>query len=202
MDATRGTLVIPKSAAAASAGDNTTEVTRPARPAMLPKITPGVSGATNNARPVASVFRRSPFENVTSTPGVSLPLTSRTASVARSPDTICLGNSKMRAPAAAGAGGGTAGRGTADCAADGACCAAACRSASAACFEPPNPASTANTQTKPIRIPRMPIDAIVEELLDHQPTIAKGCRYLDPSRSPRANLLRDAGDFPSAVHKM
>src|SRR5277367_872036 len=105
MDATRGTLVIPKSAAAASAGDNTTAVTRPARPAMLPKITPGVSGATNNARPVASVFNRSPFENVTSTPGVSLPFTSRTANVARSPETICRGSSKIRAPDANGAAG-------------------------------------------------------------------------------------------------
>src|SRR5277367_3972093 len=132
MDATRGTLVIPKSAAAASAGDNTTAVTRPARPAMLPKITPGVSGATNNARPVASVFRRSPLENVTSTPGVSLPLTSKTASVARSPETICRGNSNMRAPAAGGAGGvGIAARGVADCApivlpGGGACCAGVC----------------------------------------------------------------------------
>ena len=104
MDTTRGTLVTSSFVVSACAAASTVEVTRPARPSMDPKITPGVSGATNRARPVASVFKRSPFENVTATPGVSRPFISSTARVARSPATSCRGNSSILAPLAAGAG--------------------------------------------------------------------------------------------------
>ena len=65
-------------------------------------MTPGLSGATKSARPVASVVRRSPLEKFTVTPGVSRPLTSSTDKVARSPETICRGSSKMRAADAGG----------------------------------------------------------------------------------------------------
>src|SRR3989441_5860295 len=78
---------------------------RPGRPASEPRRTPGLSGATKSARPVASVVTWSPFEKLTVTPGVSRPPTSSTASVLRSPATIRRGRSKMRAADAAGAGG-------------------------------------------------------------------------------------------------
>ena len=78
--------------------------TRPERPAIEPYITPGLSGATKRALPVASVVSRSPFEKFTVTPGVSRPFTSSTASVARSPETIRRGKSSIRAAEAAGAG--------------------------------------------------------------------------------------------------
>jgi len=74
--------------------------TRPVRPAIEPKITPGFSGATKSALPVASVVNRSPLEKFTVTPGVSLPFTSSTASVARSPEMIFRGSSNVRAPEA------------------------------------------------------------------------------------------------------
>src|SRR5262245_39931677 len=64
---------------------------------------PVFSGATNMARPVASVVRRSPLEKATDAPGVSLPFTSSTASVARSPETIRRGSRRIRAPEAGGA---------------------------------------------------------------------------------------------------
>src|SRR5207244_5681353 len=90
------------SAAAASPGDRIAVATRPVRPAIEPKITPGLSGATKSALPVASVVNRSPFEKFTVTPGVSRPFTSSTASVARSPETILRGSSSIRALDAAG----------------------------------------------------------------------------------------------------
>ena len=77
--------------------------TRPVRPAMEAKRTPGVNGATNRALPVASVVNLSPFEKLTVTPGVSRPFTSSTASVARSPETIRRGSKRIRAPDAGGA---------------------------------------------------------------------------------------------------
>ncbi|PYT96094.1 MAG: hypothetical protein DMG36_01030 [Acidobacteria bacterium] len=46
------------------------------------------------------------MEKVTVTPGVSLPFTSSTASVARSPETIRRGRSKMRAAVGEGGAGG------------------------------------------------------------------------------------------------
>jgi hypothetical protein len=101
-EATRGALEISTEADAASLGVRIAVATRPERPAIEPKITPGFSGATNSARPVASVVSRSPFEKFTVTPGVSRPFTSSTASVARSPETIRRGNSRIRAPEAAG----------------------------------------------------------------------------------------------------
>src|SRR3984893_4564991 len=66
-------------------------------------MTPGFSGATSKARPDWFVVSRSPLENATVTPGVRRPFTSRTANVARSPETIRRGNSKIRAPAGLGA---------------------------------------------------------------------------------------------------
>src|SRR6266481_3154040 len=87
---------------AASPGNRIVVATRPVRPAIDPKITPGFSGATKRARPVASVVNQSPFEKFTVTPGVKRPFTSSTASVARSPETIRLGSSTIRAPKAAG----------------------------------------------------------------------------------------------------
>src|SRR6267154_447402 len=102
-EATRGAAEISIAPDAASSGVSTAVATRPVRPAIEPKITPGFSGATNNALPVASVVSRSPFEALTVTPGVSRPFTSSTASVARSPETMRLGSSNIRAPEAAGA---------------------------------------------------------------------------------------------------
>ena len=49
------------------------------------------SGATNSARPVVSVVRRSPFEKVTTAPEVRRPFASSTARVARSPEMIVRG---------------------------------------------------------------------------------------------------------------
>src|SRR5579883_1066457 len=66
-------------------------------------------GATKKARPVASVVSLSPSENSTVTPGVRRPLTSRTASVARSPLTILRGSRRMRAEEAEGGSGGERG---------------------------------------------------------------------------------------------
>ena len=102
-EAARGVAEISSEAVAASADVRTTVATRPVRPAIEPKITPGFSGATNTARPVVSVVSRSPFEKFTVTRGVSRPFKSSTASVARSPDTIRRGSSSCRAPEAAGA---------------------------------------------------------------------------------------------------
>ena len=70
--------------------------TRPSRPTSDPKIVPGVSGATKRARPVLSVMRRSPFENLIAALGVRRPLMSSTASVARSPEMIVRGRRRMR----------------------------------------------------------------------------------------------------------
>ena len=103
-EATRGADETSSAGDEASAGDRIAVATRPARPIIEPKITPGFSGATKSARPVASVVNRSPFEKFTVTPGVSRPFTSSTASVARSPETIRRGSSRIRAPEAGGAG--------------------------------------------------------------------------------------------------
>ena len=89
---------------AASLGERMAVATFPVRPAIEPKITLELSGATKSALPVASVVNRSPFEKFTVTPGVSRPFTSSTASVARSPETILRGSSNIRAPEAAGGG--------------------------------------------------------------------------------------------------
>src|SRR5712664_775303 len=102
-EATRGTEAISSEGDAASEGGITAVVTRPGRPAMEAKRTPRVNGATKRALPVASVASLSPLEKLTVTPGVSRPLTSSTASVARSPETICRGSRRIRAPDAAGA---------------------------------------------------------------------------------------------------
>src|SRR5215467_6965183 len=85
-------------------------------------MTPAKSGATKRALPVASVLRWSPLEKVTLAPGVSRPLTPSTARVARSPETIRRGSSRMRAAEGAGASGAGAGgelAGVFCCAADG-----------------------------------------------------------------------------------
>src|SRR5689334_3387039 len=66
-------------------------------------MTPGFSGATKRARPVVSVLRRSPLEKVIVAPGVSRPLTPSTARVARSPETMRRGRSRIRAAEGAGA---------------------------------------------------------------------------------------------------
>src|SRR6266850_2645548 len=102
-EATRGTEAISSEGDAASEGGITAVVTRPGRPAMEAKRTPGVNGATKRALPEASVASVSPLEKLTVTPDVSRPLTSSTASVARSPETICRGSRRIRAPDAAGA---------------------------------------------------------------------------------------------------
>ena len=98
----RGMDVISMEALEASDGMRTAVGTRPGRPSREPKITPALSGATNNARPVASVVRRSPLEKCTVAPGVKRPPTSSTASVALSPETMRRGRSKMRAAAGEG----------------------------------------------------------------------------------------------------
>ena len=77
--------------------------TRPGRPWIVAYKIPSVNGATKSPRPVESVVTWSPFENATVTPGVNLPFTSSTASVVRSPETIFLGTSRIRAFFAAGA---------------------------------------------------------------------------------------------------
>ena len=102
-EATRGTEAISTEDDAASEGGITAVLTRPVCPAMEAKRTPGVNGATKRALPVASVASLSPLEKLTVTPGVSRPFTSSTASVARSPETICRGSRRIRAPDAAGA---------------------------------------------------------------------------------------------------
>ncbi len=102
-DATRGLEEISIEEDTASLGERIAVVTRPVRPGIEAKITPGFKGATKRARPVASVLSRSPFEKFTVTPGMSRPFTSSTASVARSPETIRRGSNNMRAPEAAGA---------------------------------------------------------------------------------------------------
>ena len=102
-DATRGAESISGEDDAASEGGITAVVTRPGRPAMEAKRTPGVNGATNRALPVGSVVSLSPLEKLTVTPGVSRPFTSSTASVARSPETMRRGSRRIRAPDAAGA---------------------------------------------------------------------------------------------------
>lgn len=98
----RGAELTSIDGVASSAAESTVEGTRPGRPSMDAKITPGVRGATNKERPVVSVVRWSPFEKFTLTPGVKRPFASKTASVARSPDTIRRGNNRMRAPEAGG----------------------------------------------------------------------------------------------------
>src|SRR6266850_951779 len=102
-EATRGTEAISTEDDVASEGGITAVLTRPGRPAMEAKRTPGVNGATKRALTVALVASLSPLEKLTVTPGVSRPLTSSTASVARSPETICRGRRRIRAPDAAGA---------------------------------------------------------------------------------------------------
>src|SRR5580698_1283013 len=82
--------------AAVSLGERIVTGVLPARPAIEPRITPGLSGATNNARPVASVVRRSPFEKFTTVPEVKRPLASSTARVARSPEITVRGSTKVR----------------------------------------------------------------------------------------------------------
>ena len=101
--AKRGAELTSIDGLAPSSAESTAVGTRPGRPSMDAKITPGVRGATNKERPVISVVSRSPFEKFTLTPGVNRPFASNTASVALSPDTIRRGNNKMRAPEAGGA---------------------------------------------------------------------------------------------------
>src|SRR5207237_8501663 len=93
----------------ASAGVRVIVETRPGRRSMEPKMAPGFSGATKRARPVVSVLSRSPLEKVIVAPGVSRPLTPSTASVARSPETMRRGKSRIRAAEGAGAAGARAG---------------------------------------------------------------------------------------------
>src|SRR5229473_146750 len=66
-------------------------------------MTPVLRGAANKARPVGLVTTWSPFEKFTVTPGVKRPLTSRTARVAVSPETMRFGSSRVRAAEAGGA---------------------------------------------------------------------------------------------------
>src|ERR1700722_8320331 len=108
MEATRGALRTSISAPVDCVALRTVDVTRPARPSIEPKIGPVVRGATKRARPVASVLRWSPLENETATLGVRRPLTSRTARVARSPETSWRGRSRILAPEEAGAAGASA----------------------------------------------------------------------------------------------
>ncbi len=98
--------------AAASVGVRIAVATRLARPASEPKITAGFRGATKRARPVASVVTRSPLEKFTTTPGVSRPFTSSTASVARWPETILRGRRRVLAEEGAGGDCGAADGGT------------------------------------------------------------------------------------------
>src|SRR5215470_3871273 len=70
---------------------------------MAAKTLSRLSGATKRARPVASVVNLSPLVNSTVTPGVSRPLTSSTAKVARSPLTNFRGSRRIRALEAGGA---------------------------------------------------------------------------------------------------
>ena len=70
-EATRGAEETSSEADTSSLGERTAVTTRPVRPAIEPKITPGFNGATKRALPVASVVSRSPFEKFTVTPGVS-----------------------------------------------------------------------------------------------------------------------------------
>ena len=62
IEAIRGACVTRSEGEDASAGVKIVVGTLPARPSKDPKMTPGFSGATNNARPVASVVYFSPLE--------------------------------------------------------------------------------------------------------------------------------------------